>query len=106
MNCFRVYRRQHNLSQSDNRCHTKVPNSGPWLGTVYNHRDDSRSLWGVRRVPHTHQTDPQKCLRCRAAPMSLTSIEEEYPGYKRRVFECLVCGETMTQWAGVSRPSD
>jgi predicted RNA-binding Zn-ribbon protein involved in translation (DUF1610 family) len=35
--------------------------------------------------------------------MSLTCTNEEYPGYQRRVFECPVCGETMTQWAGVSR---
>jgi hypothetical protein len=33
--------------------------------------------------------------------MSLTCTEEEYPGYQRRMFECLVCGEIMTQWAGV-----
>jgi predicted RNA-binding Zn-ribbon protein involved in translation (DUF1610 family) len=37
--------------------------------------------------------------------MSLTYTNEEYPGYQRRVFECPVCGETMTQWAGVSRAS-
>lgn len=66
----------------------------------------------VRRVPQTHQADPQDhlilplCLRCRAPAMSLTSTEEEYPGYQRRIFECLVCGETMTQWARVSLASD
>jgi|RhiMethySRZTD1v2_1073278.scaffolds.fasta_scaffold147418_2 hypothetical protein len=34
--------------------------------------------------------------------MSLKCTEEEYPGYKRRMFECPVCGETMTQWVSVS----
>jgi hypothetical protein len=38
--------------------------------------------------------------------MSLTCTEEEYPGYQRRMFECLVCGETMTQWAGDPLASD
>jgi len=66
----------------------------------------------VRRVPQTHQADPQDhlilplCLRCRAPAMSLTCTEEEYPGYERRMFECLVCGETMTQWAGDPLASD
>jgi predicted RNA-binding Zn-ribbon protein involved in translation (DUF1610 family) len=31
--------------------------------------------------------------------MSLTCTKEEYPGYQKRMFECPVCGETMTQWA-------
>ena len=59
----------------------------------------------VRRVPQTHQADPQDhlilplCLRCREATMLLTCIQEEYPGYKKRMFECPVCGSTMTQWA-------
>jgi len=44
------------------------------------------------------------CLRCRAAPMSLTCTKEEYPGYQKRMFECPVCGDTMTQWAAVSLP--
>ena len=60
-----------------------------------------------RRVSQTPEIDSQDhliCLRCRAA-MSLTYTNEEYPGYQRRVFECPVCGETMTQWAGVSRAS-
>jgi predicted RNA-binding Zn-ribbon protein involved in translation (DUF1610 family) len=39
------------------------------------------------------------CLSCRAARMSLTCVREEYPGYKRRMFECPFCGDTMTQWA-------
>jgi len=38
------------------------------------------------------------CLSCRAARMSLTCVREEYPGYKRRMFECPFCGDT-TQWA-------
>jgi hypothetical protein len=67
---------------------------------------------GVRRVSQIQQTHAQDnlvlpvCLRCRSAPMSLTCTEEEYPGYKRRMFECLVCGATMTQWAGVLLASD
>jgi len=62
----------------------------------------------MRRVSHIQETQPQDkvilpvCLWCRAAAMSLACSAEEYPGYKRRVFECLGCGETMTQWAGVS----
>jgi hypothetical protein len=58
----------------------------------------------------SNQTHPQDnrihplCL-CRA-PMSLTRSEELYPGYQRRTFECPVCGDTMTQWAGVSLASD
>jgi hypothetical protein len=31
--------------------------------------------------------------------MGLESIEEKYPGYYRRAFECPSCGATMTQWA-------
>ena len=42
-----------------------------------------------------------ECLGCRVA-MSLTRTEDEYPGYQRGMFECPVCGETMTQWAAVS----
>jgi hypothetical protein len=41
------------------------------------------------------------CSKCRA-PMILTSIEEKYPGYHRRTFECSACGATMTEWAGQS----
>ena len=41
------------------------------------------------------------CSKCRA-PMILTSIEEKYPGYHRRTFECSACGDTMTEWAGQS----
>jgi hypothetical protein len=37
--------------------------------------------------------------------MSVTCASEEYPGYQRRVFECPICDETMTQWAGVSLAS-
>jgi hypothetical protein len=54
---------------------------------------------------HLQATHPV-CLRCRTTAMSLTCTEELYPGYQRRMFECLVCGETMTQWAGVSLVSD
>jgi hypothetical protein len=39
------------------------------------------------------------CTKCRA-PMVLASIEEKYPGYHRRTFECSACGATMTEWAG------
>jgi hypothetical protein len=41
------------------------------------------------------------CSKCRA-PMILKSIEEKYPGYHRRTFECSACGTTMTEWAGQS----
>jgi hypothetical protein len=63
-------------------------------------------------MPQTDERDPLEhlngplCLRCRAARMSLTHTEEEYPGYTRRMFECPVCGETMTQWAGVASKSE
>jgi hypothetical protein len=62
---------------------------------------------GVVLMPQTDQADPLEhlsrplCLRCRAARMSLMHTEEEYPGYTRRMFECPICGETMTQWAGI-----
>jgi hypothetical protein len=55
-------------------------------------------------MSQTDQPDPLQrlarplCLSCRAARMLLTYVSEEYPGYKRRMFEC-VCGYTMTQWA-------
>ena len=62
---------------------------------------------GVRRVSQIEQSHPQDnpiplpmCLKCRAAPMLVTCTEEEYPGYHRRMYECPVCGETMTQWGG------
>ena len=42
------------------------------------------------------------CARC-CAPMSLTSVENEYPGYERRIFECQACGAKMTEWTGLSR---
>ena len=32
--------------------------------------------------------------------MRLTRVEDEYPGYQRRMFECPGCGGTMTEWAG------
>ena len=63
-------------------------------------------------MPQTDQPDPLEhltrpvCLRCRAARMSLTRTEEEYPGYTRRMFECPVCGETMTQWGSVTSDSE
>jgi len=38
--------------------------------------------------------------------MSLVCIQEQYPGYTKRLFECPLCGGTMTQWAGASPPSD
>ena len=41
------------------------------------------------------------CVMCRA-PMWLMGAEEYYPGYARRLFECSLCGETMTQWAGIA----
>ena len=38
------------------------------------------------------------CLKC-GEPMRLLLIEEEYPGYSRRTFECKACDGTMTEWA-------
>src|SRR5262249_10929562 len=46
----------------------------------------------------------QCCLRYRAGLMSLTCTEEAYP--ERRMFECPVCGDTMTQWVNVPLASD
>jgi hypothetical protein len=45
------------------------------------------------------------CVMCRA-PMRLMGTEVQYPGYSRRLFECPVCGQSMTQWASVSPASD
>jgi hypothetical protein len=42
------------------------------------------------------------CARCRA-PMWLTHVEDEYPGYERRRFECQACGAAMTEWAHITR---
>ena len=39
------------------------------------------------------------CLKCNS-PMRLTSVEDEYPGYQRRMFECPACGGTVTEWTG------
>jgi len=50
-----------------------------------------------RRSAPDEIADPA-CAKCRA-PMGLTSIEEKYPGYYRRAFECPACGAAMTQWA-------
>ena len=58
----------------------------------------------MSQTPKIDSLDNLICLRCRVA-MSVTCASEEYPGYQRRVFECPVCGETMTQWAGVSLAS-
>jgi len=54
-------------------------------------------------ISQSHHSAPDKtadpaCAKCRA-PMGLESIEEKYPGYYRRAFECPSCGATMTQWA-------
>jgi transcription initiation factor IIE alpha subunit len=58
----------------------------------------------VLQKSQTDSPDNLICLRCRVA-MSVTCASEEYPGYQRRVFECPICDETMTQWAGVSLAS-
>jgi hypothetical protein len=42
------------------------------------------------------------CLRCGAARMALNCTIEVRSGYQRRMFECPVCGDTMTQWARVA----
>ena len=75
---------------------------------VDNHPDgDGSFLWeggAVSQTPQIDSLDNLICLRCRVA-MSVTCASEEYPGYQRRVFECPVCGKTITQWAGVSLAS-
>jgi len=38
------------------------------------------------------------CVKCGAPGMWLMGTEEQYPGYTRRLFECPLCGGTMTQW--------
>jgi hypothetical protein len=57
-------------------------------------------------MSQTQQTDQTRrtdeiihplCARCHA-PMWLTRVEDEYPGYKRRTFECQACSTTMTEW--------
>jgi hypothetical protein len=63
--------------------------------------NDTSNL-GVRESAAQDDLIPPVCLRCRAGPMSLTCTKEEYPGYQRRMFECPVCGDTMTQWARVA----
>jgi len=37
--------------------------------------------------------------------MRLIRVEDEYPGYQRRMFECPGCGGTVTEWAGRNRPA-
>ena len=55
----------------------------------------------MSQIPQIDSSDNLICLRCRVV-MSVTCASEEYPGYQRRVFECPVCVETLTQWVGVS----
>jgi ribosomal protein S27AE len=53
-------------------------------------------------MSQSHRSAPAEdpaCTKC-GAPMILASIEEKYPGYHRRTFECSGCGATMTEWAG------
>ena len=77
-------------------------------GTVTQSSRRQSLFGGVRRVSQIQKTHSQNyltrpvCLSCRAAPMSVTCTKEEYPGYQRRMFECPVCGDTMTQWIGAS----
>jgi hypothetical protein len=71
---------------------------------AHTYRDGS-----VSQIQQTYPQDnliPPMCLRFRKAAMSPTFTEDLYPGYKRRMFECPVCGETMTQWVSVSLASD
>ena len=62
----------------------------------------------MSQTPHMNQTPRAGdvvhplCARCRA-PMWLTRVKDEYPGYERRTFECQACGATMTEWACMSR---
>ena len=48
-----------------------------------------------------HSINPA-CAKCGSPRMWLMRTEEQYPGYISRMFECPVCGETMTQWASDS----
>jgi hypothetical protein len=50
---------------------------------------------------HEHSINPA-CAKCGSPRMWLMRTEEQYPGYISRMFECPVCGETMTQWASDS----
>jgi len=54
--------------------------------------------------PLLDESKNPSCLRCNS-PMRLTRVEDEYPGYQRRMFECPGCGGTMTEWAGSRRPA-
>jgi hypothetical protein len=51
--------------------------------------------------PQEHSINPA-CAKCGSPRMWLMRSEEQYPGYISRMFECPVCGQTMTQWAGDS----
>jgi hypothetical protein len=82
----------------------------PNLQGAPHHDDTSSFLWegGVSQTPQTdsqgHLIHPLCLLGCNA-PMALTHTEDEYPGYQRRTFTCPDCGDTMTQWTGVSLAS-
>ena len=66
------------------------PSSGTMVVAMSQNYQDSRP----------DERDHPVCLRC-SALMRLTQIEDVYPGYHRRTFECRACGGTMTEWAGV-----
>ena len=54
-----------------------------------------------QKKPYVDEIVHPLCARCRA-PMWLTHVEDEYPGYERRRFECQACGAAMTEWACIS----
>jgi hypothetical protein len=60
------------------------------------------ALSQTRQARDLDQLDDPACLMC-GVPMSLTRIEDTYPGYQRRTFECQACGGAMTEWTGVPR---
>jgi hypothetical protein len=68
------------------------------------HRCDKDCRLAMQQIeqpnPQNYPSNPM-CVKC-GARMWLMGAEEHYPGYTRRLFECPVCGETMTQWADAS----
>jgi hypothetical protein len=65
-------------------------------------KDCRLAMQQIEQPDHLEDPDHPACVRC-GARMRLRGTEEQYPGYTRRLFECPLCGETMAQWAGVSR---
>src|SRR5262245_14417697 len=51
--------------------------------------------------PHQEHFVRPRCVKCGAERMWLVCTEEQYPGYRKRLFECPPCGDIITQWTGV-----